>query len=202
MSLDPHVVEPVPVDTVRVAHTAFPTGHPYLTLRDTLGTIFQDADFTALFPAEGQPGLPPWRLALVTLIQFRETLADRQTAEAVRARIDWQYFLGLELTGRVENWRGGRRSRKSLFADGFRHVPVSQSVPSRRFRCPPRRTQHADCPHDALLPAACHGLWDLLCGSIGNSVRPGNAGRRGAKRRYLHETSFVVQRVQNPPGQG
>jgi site-specific recombinase XerD len=32
------------------------------------------------------------------------------------------------------------------------------------------------------------------------SVRPGNAGRRGVKRRDLHETSFVVQRVQNPPG--
>src|SRR5712691_5501677 len=30
---------------------------------------------------------------------------------------------------------------------------------------------------------------------IRNSVRPGNAGRRGVKRRYLHETSSVVQRV-------
>src|SRR5687768_12662860 len=45
----------------------------------------------------GQPGLPPWRLALVTIMQFRETLADRQAAEAVRARIDWKYLLGLEL---------------------------------------------------------------------------------------------------------
>ena len=31
-------------------------------------------------------------------MQFRETLPDRQAAEAVRARIDWKYFLGLELT--------------------------------------------------------------------------------------------------------
>jgi hypothetical protein len=30
--------------------------------------------------------------------QFRENLADRQAAEAVRARIDWKYLLGLELT--------------------------------------------------------------------------------------------------------
>jgi hypothetical protein len=37
-------------------------------------------------------------LALVTIMQFRETLADRQAAEAVRARIDWKYLLGLELT--------------------------------------------------------------------------------------------------------
>src|SRR6059036_2221567 len=98
MSLHPHVIEPVPEDTARVAHAAFPKGHPYLTCRDALGTIFQDEDFAALFPAWGQPGLPPWRLALVTIMQFRENLADRQAAEAVRARIDWKYLLSLELT--------------------------------------------------------------------------------------------------------
>jgi len=31
-------------------------------------------------------------------MQFRENLADRQAAEAVRARIDWKYLLSLELT--------------------------------------------------------------------------------------------------------
>jgi hypothetical protein len=35
---------------------------------------------------------------LVTIMQFRENLADRQAAEAVRARIDWKYLLSLELT--------------------------------------------------------------------------------------------------------
>jgi hypothetical protein len=34
---------------------------------------------------------------LVTIMQFRENLADRQAAEAVRARIDWKYLLSLEL---------------------------------------------------------------------------------------------------------
>ena len=98
MSLHPHPLEPVPEETARVARGAFPKGHPYLTFRDALGTIFQDEDFTALFPAWGQPGLPPWRLALVTIMQFRENLADRQAAEAVRARIDWKYLLSLALT--------------------------------------------------------------------------------------------------------
>jgi transposase len=98
MSLHPQPMTPVPEQTARVAHAAFPKGHPYLTLRDHLGTIFQDEDFATLFPAWGYPGLPPWRLALVTLMQFRENLADRQAAEAVRARIDWKYLLGLELT--------------------------------------------------------------------------------------------------------
>src|SRR5438876_1372415 len=98
MSLHPHVIAPVPDETARIAHAAFPKGHPYLTFRDALGTIFQDEDFATLFPAWGQPGLPPWRLALVTIMQFRENLADRQAAEAVRARIDWKYLLSLELT--------------------------------------------------------------------------------------------------------
>src|SRR5436189_6046256 len=75
MSLHPHVIAPVPEETARVARAAFPKGHPYLTFRDAFGTIFQDEDFTALFPAWGQPGLPPWRLALVTIMQFRENLA-------------------------------------------------------------------------------------------------------------------------------
>src|SRR2546425_12319065 len=98
MSLHPHIIEPVPEDTARVARAAFPKGHPYLTFRDALGTLFQDEDFAALFPAWGPPGLPPWRLALVTIMQFRETLSDRQAAESVRARIDWKYLLSLDLT--------------------------------------------------------------------------------------------------------
>jgi Transposase domain (DUF772) len=98
MSLRPHALESVPDETARVARAAFPKGHPYITCRDALGTIFQDKDFATLFPAWGHPGLPPWRLALVTLMQFRENLADRQAAEAVRARIDWKYLLSLELT--------------------------------------------------------------------------------------------------------
>jgi transposase len=98
LSLRPHPLEPVPEDTARGAPAAFPTGNPSLLLRDTLGTIFQDDDFAACFPRAGQPGLPPWRLALVTRMPCREHLADRHAAEAVRARIDWQYLLGLALT--------------------------------------------------------------------------------------------------------
>src|SRR5229473_2865682 len=98
MSLRPHTLEPVPEETARVARAAFPKGNPYVLLRDTLGTIFRDDDFAPCFPLDGQPGLPPWRLALITIMQFRENLADRQAAEAVRARIDWKYLLSLELT--------------------------------------------------------------------------------------------------------
>src|SRR5918992_4586582 len=98
MSLRPEPLEPVPEQTAQVARAAFPKGHPYLTLRAELGTIFQDDDFQDLYAHEGQPGLSPWRLAWVTILQFRETLSDRQAADAVRARIDWKYLLGLDLT--------------------------------------------------------------------------------------------------------
>jgi hypothetical protein len=58
MSLRPQPIGSIPEQTARVAHAAFPKGHPYLTLRDHLGTIFQDEDFATLFPAWGSPGLP------------------------------------------------------------------------------------------------------------------------------------------------
>jgi transposase len=98
MSLRPTVIGPVPAPTAQVAHAAFPRGNVYLTLREKLGTVFRDEDFADLYPEPGRPGLSPWRLALVTVLQFRENLSDRQAAEAVRARIDWKYLLGLELT--------------------------------------------------------------------------------------------------------
>src|SRR5258706_16306428 len=98
MSLKAQPVPPVPSETVRVARAAFPKGNLYLKLREELGPLVQDEDFVALFAKEGPPALPPWRLALVTLLQFRENLSDRQAAEAVRARIDWKYLLSLELT--------------------------------------------------------------------------------------------------------
>ena len=63
MSLRPQPIGSIPEQTAHIAHAAFPKGHPYLTLRDHLGTIFQDEDFAAMFPAWGYPGLPPWRLA-------------------------------------------------------------------------------------------------------------------------------------------
>ena len=98
MSIKLQPIDPVPADTQRVANAAFRKGNPYVTLRNELGTVFEDSDFTDLFSSTGRPSVPPWRLALVTVLQFRENLSDRQAAESVRSRIDWKYLLGLELT--------------------------------------------------------------------------------------------------------
>jgi transposase len=97
MCLHPHSVDPIPPETIRVAKAAFPKSTTYMTMRDELGVIFEDEDFAHLFPRRGQPAMAPWRLALVTIMQFAEGLSDRQAADAVRARIDWKYALSLQL---------------------------------------------------------------------------------------------------------
>jgi transposase len=98
MSLTPSIIESVPEQTILVARAAFPKGNLYLSMRDELGTLFEDQDFIELFSPLGYPAVTPWRLALITIMQFLENLSDRQTADAVRSRIDWKYLLGLELT--------------------------------------------------------------------------------------------------------
>ena len=98
MSLKPQAVCPVPQETARVARAAYPKGNLYMQMRDVLGSIYTDEDFVDLFPKEGQPAEAPWRLALITVLQFLENLSDRQAADAVRGRIDWKYLLGLDLT--------------------------------------------------------------------------------------------------------
>jgi transposase len=60
-------------------------------IRDRLGQWLDDEDFAAAFGVRGRPGWSPPRLALVTVLQRAENLTDRQAAEAVRTRIDWQY---------------------------------------------------------------------------------------------------------------
>ena len=89
---------PIPRQTARVAKAAFPKAHPYVRLADELGPLFTDETFEALFPTHGQPAFAPWRLALVTILQYAEGLSDRRAAEAVRSRIDWKYVLRLELS--------------------------------------------------------------------------------------------------------
>jgi transposase len=98
MSLRSEEIGPVPEETARVARAAFAGGNLYVQMRDVLGAVYDDARFAHLFAARGRPAEAPWRVALVTVMQFAEGLSDRQAAEAVRARIDWKYALGLELT--------------------------------------------------------------------------------------------------------
>lgn len=87
----------IPAETVRVARAAFPKGSLAIRVRDELGVLFRDEQFADLFPTRGKPAWSPGRLALVLVLQFVEGHTDRQAAEAVRARIDFKYALGLDL---------------------------------------------------------------------------------------------------------
>lgn len=98
MSMYPQALGNIPEETARIAWAACPKGTLAMRLRDALGELDQDEQFVDLSPAEGQPAYAPWRLALVTVLQYTENLTDRQAANAVRERIDWKYVLGLELS--------------------------------------------------------------------------------------------------------
>src|SRR5271154_6639333 len=69
------------------------------------------------------------------------------------------------LVSRVGDWRASLgRSLCSLLARSFVcECHTISAVP--RFQPPPRRTQHADFPHCALLFASPQGLWGLSCRS-------------------------------------
>ncbi len=95
-----------------------------MRLRDTLGPVFNDQQFAALFPKHGQPAEAPWRLALVTLLQFAENLSDRRAADVARGRINWKHLLGLELAGPRFDASVLSEFRKRLVTGGAEALPL------------------------------------------------------------------------------
>ena len=76
MSLKPFSASVVPEQTASVARRAFPKGSLCIRIFDELGTIFQDQDFADLYSQHGQPGQPPFRLALVTVAINLKRVSD------------------------------------------------------------------------------------------------------------------------------
>jgi transposase len=116
---------------------------------DELGMLFQDRDFTDLFPIQGQPAEAPARRALVTILQFMEGLTDRQAAEAVRTRIDWKYLLCLELTDRGFHHTVLSEFRAHLLAHGAdrRLFETILEAARRRDLLQARGRQRSDSTH-------------------------------------------------------
>ena len=98
MVLHRQSIKPIPSLTKEIAEKAFPKGNLYMTLKDELDTFYDDGDFAELYSSEGQPALHPGHLALICVMQYIANLSDRGAVEALAARIDWKYALGLELT--------------------------------------------------------------------------------------------------------
>lgn len=157
MSMHPSPVPPVPEETRRVAHRAFPKGNLCLRLRDEFTVLFTDPEFQDLFPSRGQPAEAPWRLALVTLLQFAEDLSDRQAADAVRARLDWKYLLSLELTdpGFHHSVLGEFRARLLRHDAGIRLLERLLQSSRERGLVKARGCQRTDATH---VLAAVHRL--------------------------------------------
>ncbi len=111
----------VPEETARVAKAIYRKGNLAIHLRDELAGIYRDELFADLYPVVGQAAEAPWRLALVTVLQFSEDLPDREAADAVRDRIDWKYALGLELTDTGFDFTVLSKFRKRLAQGNAEH---------------------------------------------------------------------------------
>ena len=116
MSLPLQSCDAIPAETARVARAAFPHSTRFMQMRDHLGTIYAHTAFEALYPPCGKPAEAPWRLALITVMQFAADLSDRAAANAVRSRIDWKYALSLDLTDPGFHYSVLAKFRKRLVA--------------------------------------------------------------------------------------
>ncbi len=68
---------------------------------DAIRNLFDWDDFTEMFGTVGQHGVPPARLAVLTILQHAEGLSDRQAIEAMNSRLDWKYALHLDLDAAI-----------------------------------------------------------------------------------------------------
>jgi len=90
-------LEPIPEMTRAIVLRSFPKGCFAIDLRKAFEAIYQDIDFASVFPKHKRTSPTPWQLTIITMLQAEEVLSDRQTAEMLRARLDWKYALSLPL---------------------------------------------------------------------------------------------------------
>lgn len=158
----------IPEETARVAGAVYPKGNLSMKMRDALGTIYQDQSFAHVFPQNGRPVEAPWRLALITVVQFIEGLPDRQAADAVRGRIDLKYALGLELTDPGFDFTILSDFRKRLLEGGAEQVLLDAmlAVLKEQGWLKPRQRQRTDSTH---VLAKIRAINRLMC--VGEAMR-------------------------------
>ncbi len=168
MTLHNQTAFTIPPETVRVAHAAYPRGNTLMKLRDELGTIYQDQTFSSLFPHNGRSVEAPWRLALITVLQFMEDLPDRQAADAVRGRIDWKYLLGLDLADPGFDASVLCEFRKRLVEGNAEHLLLDTllDVCKQRGWLKARERQRTDSTH---VLAKIRAINRLMC--VGEAMR-------------------------------
>ena len=147
MSLHPSLVEPVPEQTAQIAHTAFPKGSPYLTLRDELGTLYLTMIFQRSFLSaanrrsrRGVWHSPPFsNFAKVS----RTARPPKPCALASIGNICWglsgsrlRLFRTLRVS-RAPHCRQGRKAKESeCYRSNYRITFTTTVHCPRRWRCP------------------------------------------------------------------
>jgi transposase len=150
MSLRPEPLPSIPDTTAAAVRAAFPKGNLYVDLRAEFGTLYADQLFADLYPSEGRPvEVPPWRLALVMVMQYIEGLTDRQAADAVRRCMDWKYALSLDLHDPGFNFTLLHDFRQRLLAHeaGQRFLDTFLATCKARGWIKARGTQRTDSTH-------------------------------------------------------
>jgi len=134
-----------------MVRAAFPKGNLYVDLHTEFGAIYDGDGFADLYSKNRgrRVEVAPWRLALVTVMQYMEGLSDRQAADAVRRCMDWKYALSLELSDPGFNFTLLHDFRERL----VRHESAQQLLDTLLGACKtrglikPRGTQRTDSTH-------------------------------------------------------
>lgn len=88
----------LPYTTTELFHTIYrKKGHPFIALREELGSLLREARFAPLVMTTGRRSEAPITLALVTILQLEHGVSDAQAAKAVIDSIAWKYLLDLDI---------------------------------------------------------------------------------------------------------
>ena len=96
--LDARPRQPSFFDTDQICKPLFPSESFWHQFRDLIYPLINDEDYACMYcPDRGRPATSPALLTMVTILQRRENLSDREAEERVRYDLRWKYALGLEV---------------------------------------------------------------------------------------------------------
>jgi transposase len=85
-------------DTDQICKPLFPPDSFWHRFRELIYPLINDEDYACMYcPDRGRPAKSPALLTMVTILQRREDLSDREAEDRVRYDLRWKYALGLEV---------------------------------------------------------------------------------------------------------
>jgi transposase len=77
-------------------------GSPMEVFSREIYPLFKDEDFKGIYSSKGRNGISPAFLAMVTLLQYRESMSDVEAQDACNMRIDWKIALRKPFEEKIE----------------------------------------------------------------------------------------------------